>query len=124
MNKTVAAQAREIAQNVGSNKVGFIEILIPIITALLPTLMQMFTNCNQNNPVASSPQKFVQHRYDDDTGEYDSRLLRLTIKEVREKAKDKGTKLTKDEAKAVAIKTLDQTRLAEDKVVGACFRGI
>ncbi len=122
MNKAVQIQAREIAQKVGGNRVGFIEILIPIISALIPALIQKFTSCIENNPVPSSPQDFVQHRYDEEKQEYDPRLLRLTIKEVREKAKDKGTKLSKEDAKEVAIKTLDQTRLAEDRVVGACFR--
>lgn len=122
----IQAQAEEIANNasniVGGNKVGFTQILIPIIAAVLPTLIDLFKNCTKSNPVASTPQKFVQHRYDDSTEIYDSKLLRLTRDEVRKEAKKQGQKLTKDQAEIVAIKTLDQARLAENNVVGTCFR--
>lgn len=124
MNKEIQRQANEIANKVGEGKkVGFVELLIPVITALLPVLIEKFLNCTKSNPVASSPQKFVQHRYDDETEQYDRKLLRLMIDEVREAAKKKGQKLSKSQAEEVAIATLDQTRLAENKVMGACLRG-
>ena len=119
-------QAQEIAQKVGveqpTNKVGFVELIIPVIAALIPTLVEMFKSCTSNNPVASGPQKFVQHRYDDETEIYDSKLLRITRDEARKEAKKQGKKISKDEAELIAVKTLDQTRLAESNVVGACFR--
>lgn len=124
MNREIQRQATEIANKVGAGrKVGFIQILIPIVIALLPKLIEMFKGCMDSNPVASSPQKFVQHRYNDETEQYDRKLLRLTIDEVRDAAKAKGEKLTKAESRDVAIATLDQTRLSENKVIGACMRG-
>ncbi len=83
----------------------------------------MFTNCTKSNPVPSSPQKFVQHRYDDETEQYDRKLLAIATDEARKESKKQGKKITKDEAKQIAIATLDQARLAENKVVGACVRG-
>lgn len=122
---TIQQQAQEIANKVGQAKVGMIPILpilIPVITAFLPKLIEMFQGCTNNNPLASTPQKFVQHRYDDTTEIYDSKLLKLTRDEVRKEAKKQGQKISKDDAELIAIKTLDQTRLAENKVIGACFR--
>lgn len=123
--KAVREQAELIAKDVGTAKVGFIPlipILIPIIAAFIPKLIEMFQSCTSNNPVASSPQKFVQHRYDDSTEIYDKKLLKLTRDEVRKESKNQGQKISKSEAEIIAIKTLDRTRLAENKVVGACFR--
>lgn len=121
--KAIEVQAKEIANKVGAGRsMGFVAILIPIVIALLPKLIEMFKSCTSNNPVASSPQKFVQHRYDDVTEIYDRKLLKLTIEEVRDAAKEEGKKLSKVEAKDIAIATLDQTRLAEDNVVGKLFR--
>lgn len=124
-NKAVKVQAEEIANKVGQAKVGLlplIPILIPIIAAFIPKLIEMFQGCINNNPIPSTPQKFVQHRYDDETEIYDKKLLRMTRDEVRKEAKEQGKKISKDDAELIAIKTLDQTRLAENKVVGACFR--
>lgn len=121
--KAIQVEAEAIARKVGVGKrVGFVEILIPILTSLLPLLIEKFKGCTSSNPVPSSPQKFVQHRYDDETGEYDRKLLKLTMEDVKEKSRDKGQKLTKNEIREIAIATLDHTRLAENNVVGACFR--
>ena len=114
-DKMIQQQAEEIA-----NKVGFIQFL-PIIVALIPVLTNLFQSCTKSNPIASTPQKFVQHRYDDETETYDKKLLRITRDEARKEAKKQGQKISKDEAEKIAIKTLDQTRLAENKVVGICF---
>lgn len=123
-NKAVREQAEEISRVVGdaNAKPGFTEILIPIVIEVLPLLIEKFKSCIRENPAPSTPQEFVSHRYDAQTGEYDRRLLKHTMEQVRNKAKAQGKKLSKDEVKDVAIATLDQTRGLDDKKMGACFR--
>lgn len=122
MNKEIRRQAEQIAKKVSGTKVGFVEIILPIITALLPALIEWFKSCRQPDPDPPTPQQYVASRYDSRNETYSPRLLRLTIKETLQAARKEKRKISRKEAEETAVATLDHIRTADDKVVGACLR--
>lgn len=123
--KAFNKHAEDIANATGG--FGFIEILIPIIAALLPVLINWFNNCRKPGPdVDPDPQpddvpdnlsRYIQRRYR--KGRYNPKLLKGVVKKAHEAAASKGETLTAKQATEVAIATLDKARTANTKELSA-----
>lgn len=113
--------AERIAQKSGP-KVGFAWImLIPIIMDLIP----MIVKCFQPDDPAQA-KKYLNKRYDaansgDKYGGFKKNLVIDVARRAKRAAKKKGESLTMDQAIAVAVDTLEDTRTSDDTVVGACI---
>lgn len=113
--------AERIAQKSGP-KVGFAWImLIPIIMDLIP----MIVKCFQPDDPAQA-KKYLNKRYDaanntDKYGGFKKNLVIDVARRAKRAAKKKGESLTMDQAIAVAVDTLEDTRTSDDSVVGACI---
>ncbi len=93
---------------------------ISLITSLLlPILQNLFQGCfpPADPPSPAATKEHLQEAYND--GEYDHSTLAPAVRHAMRVAKQHGHHhhLTKDQAKALAIHTLDAIRTSDDDVV-------
>jgi hypothetical protein len=91
----------------------FIEIL-PIITGLVPLLFKLFESCGKKKedpePTPVQLSKYVNERYDQETGEYDHVLFASVMNKAKRQARKERKKLSRKQLRIVAKETLDQAR--------------
>jgi len=90
-----------------------ISVITAIMNALAPQLVRCFMPSDGNEP-----KKYVEKRFDINavsgpTAGYDKRLLKATTRRAMMASRRAGTPITFDQARVIALSTLDNVRLAD-----------
>ena len=104
-----------------------------ILLQLLPAFISLFQSCKKQpepnpnpNPTPAEAKAYNMHWYAT-TGwvggkdHYKAGLLNSTIKEIRKKNKKDGSKISKDEARKLAVAALDEARLNDVPTLAAAI---
>lgn len=114
---TIQKHSEAIANRVyGNRKQGFVLSILTIIS-IVSTVIPLLVQCFQKKTSEVKP--YVEGKWDPKNG-YDETLVRRTMVQVRQAAKEKGsTNVSKEELREIAIQTLDEARLNDNHTVGA-----
>lgn len=82
-----------------------------IITQIITALVGIFQNC-MKPPTPAAARQHVQDAYLN--GNYDAGTLRIATHQALRAARKAGTRISNEEARAVATASLDQIRNADD----------
>lgn len=92
--------AAKIAKDASNNASIGIDVLIPIITTLLPMLLQCFQGTQSN----ASAKEYLQDHYDANTDEFDSILIKRARPAARRAARKNGQPhLSKPDLDAITV---------------------
>ena len=113
--QTVASRVAAAAPNVGFN-------VLPIITTLLPALLQCFKR-DVEPEADDDPREFIRAHYDERTGEFDRAILRRvrpqTHRAVTEHGKER--RLKRSDIDAISAETLRQAMNATDEELNEVY---
>jgi hypothetical protein len=104
--------------------IGFDPISV-IISLLLPVIQNLFKGCfpADNHPTPATTKEELAQSYHGESspgandGEYDRSVAAPVARHAKHIAHSKHQNITKDQARAIAIHTLDNVRLGGDDVV-------
>jgi hypothetical protein len=91
-----------------------------IITQIITALVGIFQGC-MKPPTPAAARQHVQESYLN--GHYDHGTLRIATHQAMRAAHQAKTRISKEEATAVAIASLDQIRTSDDATIQAAMEG-
>ena len=117
MNDQFNVEAKTIANKIPETKVGLgIELLIPIITQVLPLLIKSYGSS------AESSQQYLASHYDDETDSFGDNLERRVMIQAKRAARQQGKQITRSDATVIGKEVLKHALNAPKSSLTACFR--
>lgn len=109
--KNVAGDCAKSHSFAGFDYLTLLEIVVQVASYVI--------ECYKSKHAAETPQQYVEKHYID--GEYSSVLLASTVRRVHAGARSKDKKLSREQARELAIKSLDSVRLGSKADVEAAI---
>jgi hypothetical protein len=119
MSDTIQLRSERIAGNMVTDgeKMGIDPLTILAIISIISKLIPIIQECFEPD---DGPQiiEYINNRYnadevDGDYRGYDRRMVRSTTRRTKSAARKDGKRITWDQAREIAIATLDDTRLSD-----------
>lgn len=94
-----------------------IGMILGIAEILIPLVIKCFRP--DDGPDA---QRYVTARYDASDDSYKQRMVNRVARQAKKAARQKGERITKDQAQEIAVATLDQVRLGDAQELSLVIR--